>query len=359
MANRTANNPEDAVFTPCYHFSNISFGRERSPSPLIINCVLNACFSVVAIWGNVLVLHSVSKASSLHRPSKILLFSLAMSDLCVGLLVEPVYIIFLTSKIKSLPQTFCQSGIVLYLTSSTLNAVSMLTVVAISLDRYVAFHFHTNYRNIVTVKRVATLIVGIWLYSVFWGTSMLWSMKLYYLFALVNIAICIPVATIAYLRIYRGLRHREKEMDASCSQVTYQGRARTLSDVGRYRRSVTSSLWLYCVLLVCYLPYLCSSAVATATGLTPLMVPIIEFTSTLVFLNSSLNPFVYCWRIREIRAIMKETLELLQFWKPKNSRETWNPRKVDERQRKYIQDTLQVSGDAVSVLSCKTITTEI
>ena len=32
------------------------------------------------------------------------------------------------------------------------------------------------------------------------------------------------------------------------------------------------------------------------------------FTVTLVLLNSSLNPFLYCWKIREVRQAVRDTL---------------------------------------------------
>lgn len=33
-----------------------------------------------------------------------------------------------------------------------------------------------------------------------------------------------------------------------------------------------------------------------------------DYTTTVVFINSCLNPFVYCWRIKEIRHAVKNTL---------------------------------------------------
>ena len=40
-----------------------------------------------------------------------------------------------------------------------------------------------------------------------------------------------------------------------------------------------------------------------------------QFTSTLVYINSSLNPFIYCWKIREVKLAVKETLRrLVRRW---------------------------------------------
>ena len=39
-----------------------------------------------------------------------------------------------------------------------------------------------------------------------------------------------------------------------------------------------------------------------------------NFAATIVYLNSSLNPFLYCWKIREVRQAVKETLRQLFCW---------------------------------------------
>ena len=51
--------------------------------------VLNSFLSITAFLGNALVLIALHKVSSLHPPSKLLLRSLAATDLCVGLISEP------------------------------------------------------------------------------------------------------------------------------------------------------------------------------------------------------------------------------------------------------------------------------
>jgi len=52
--------------------------------------VLNSVLSVTAFLGNALILNALRKDPSLHPPSKLLLRSLATTDLCVGLIAEPL-----------------------------------------------------------------------------------------------------------------------------------------------------------------------------------------------------------------------------------------------------------------------------
>jgi len=55
---------------------------------------INSFLSVTAFLGNALIVIALHKECSLHPPSKLLLRSLATTDLCVGLFSEPLFIIY-------------------------------------------------------------------------------------------------------------------------------------------------------------------------------------------------------------------------------------------------------------------------
>jgi len=59
-------------------------------SQLTFISVLNCFLSITAFLGNALILIALQKESFLHPPSKLLLRSLAATDLCVGLISEPL-----------------------------------------------------------------------------------------------------------------------------------------------------------------------------------------------------------------------------------------------------------------------------
>ena len=68
---------------------------------LISIAVLNIFLSITtAGLGNALILAALHKESSLHPPSKLLFQSLAVTDLCVGLIAEPLEVALLTSTIN-------------------------------------------------------------------------------------------------------------------------------------------------------------------------------------------------------------------------------------------------------------------
>ena len=72
---------------------------------LIANCVFNAFFSFTAITLNIVTIIALRKPLTIPRAVKILLLSLAVSDLGVGLLVQPLYITRLVMMIKENAQT--------------------------------------------------------------------------------------------------------------------------------------------------------------------------------------------------------------------------------------------------------------
>ena len=71
---------------------------------VIINCVFNSLLMLISIVGNALVLAAILKTPSLRSPSTVFLCSLAVSDLLVGFVVQPVYIA--SELVTSIPSLF-------------------------------------------------------------------------------------------------------------------------------------------------------------------------------------------------------------------------------------------------------------
>ena len=78
--------------------------------------------------------------------------------------------------------------------------------------------------------------------------------------------------------------------------------------IARYRKAVYSAMWVQVTLVVCYLPFAVVVALTPQRGM-PLSIYLArQYTGTVVYLNSSLNPLLYCWRIREVRRVVKDTI---------------------------------------------------
>ena len=104
---------------------------------------------------NILTIHALRKTSSLPKPLKILLLSLAVSDLGVGLLAQPLHIAKMVNPANS-------TSALVYTAKAVFIYSSFFSVVAISVDRFLAIHLHLRYQELVTHKRIVAVVISIW-----------------------------------------------------------------------------------------------------------------------------------------------------------------------------------------------------
>ena len=154
------------------YFSS-GFKADDFYSRIIANWVFDGVLSYTASMLNIVTIHAIRKNSSLPKTFKTLLLSLAVSDVGVGLLIQPFYISLLLQGL--------QQNIVACSTNETFEMMVVLFstawfwgVVTISVDRFLALHFHLRYQELVTHKRVVAVIISIWLYSAFLSSMALW-----------------------------------------------------------------------------------------------------------------------------------------------------------------------------------------
>ena len=273
-------------------------------STYIVNCVFNAFSAYTAIMLNILTIHAMRKTSSLPKPLKTLLLSLAVSDLGVGLLAQPLYIANMVNHQNHthfLHATFNVAQVIF-------TIASFLSVVAISVDRFLAVHLHLRYQELVTYDRVSVAVISIWTLSALYGPMSLFlsSKQLVYAIMLVILGFCFIITGIVNCRIYFTVRHHTNQIQVQ--RLVAQNS--TMERVERNRKSAVSTLYVFLVFLVCYLPNYCASVARTLwnISLDTAWLGLSFYALTLVFLNSSLNPVIYCWKMRHIRHAVIDVL---------------------------------------------------
>ena len=290
---------QDSVCTP--HFN----GTYQK----IIVSTLNALLAITAFLGNVLIVVAFPKVSSLHPPSKILLGCLATTDLCVGLISQPIYFIFLLSTENS---KLCYYSLILsYTTGSIFCGVSLLTLTAISLDRLLALMLGLRYRQVVTLRRIWALVAAFWLSSTVLAIALLFNILAAKYILCISTFSCIITSTFCYTKIYLTLRSHQTQVQSHVHQGQQNGGGIQLN-IPRYRKTVFASLWVQITLVVCYRPYFIV-VILDITGPLGQYVDLAWIVAiSFVILNSSLNPFLYCWKIREVRQAVKNAI--IQLW---------------------------------------------
>ena len=277
----------------------------------MIISAFNIPLSITAFLGNVLIIIALQKPSSLHPSSKLLLSCLAVTDLGVGLIAQPLRVTYLMSTEHS---KFCYYVWVLYNTLGlSLCGVSLLTLTVISIDRLLALMLGLRYRHVVTLRRVWIVVVSLWL------SMIVIVIITYYLFSLSDfivctvLLLCIIISSCSYTKIYFTLRKHQAQLHSHQTQpkeeCSGQSKRSTPLNIVRYRRSVASALWVQMTLVACYLPFGVVTAVSAINGQTTPSIELAwETTIVIVLLNSSLNPLIYCWKINEIRQAGKDTI---------------------------------------------------
>ena len=115
---------------------------------------------------------------------------------------------------------------------------------------------------------------------------------------------CLLISAVCYSKIYLGLHQRlhvNQEHTAQAGEI--------LVNIARYRKTVFTAIWVQLTLIICYLPYSIVIAIITVNGSSTFLHALWGFSAALVYLNSSLNPVLYCWKIRGLRKAVKDTVK--------------------------------------------------
>ena len=264
----------------------------------IINCVLNVPLMLISILGNALVLAAIIRTPSIRSTHMIMLCSLAVSDFLVGLIAQPFYVgQQLTNDTGLVYHVWRQLG-------SSLCVVTLLTITAITVDRFLALHYHMRYATLVTVSRVKYVLIVIWCISFLISVFDVWNQSIYQFTVGSIIAISLLISTFSYIRIYRIVRRHQLHINAQ-QQAVQNFNAGNNLNMAPLKRSAMSTFVFFIALIICYFPMY---VLLTLHGLSYIFWQReSEFATTLVLSNSCINPFLYCWRLRELRAAVVKT----------------------------------------------------
>ena len=154
------------------------------------------------------------------------------------------------------------------------------------------------------------VVFGFWILSIVGSSTIFWNPHILLWYQYIITALCLVTAIFAYTKISYTLRHNQIHVQNLVAQGQPSQAIPTLN-IARYRKAVYSALWVHGTLVVCYLPLSIMNALTPQRGISLSVYLAGQFPVTLAFLNSSLNPLLYCWKIREVRQAVKETLRQL------------------------------------------------
>lgn len=278
---------------------------EDNPLSFVIALsVINTFLSLTASVGNLLILLGLKRCRTIHAPSKALLFSLAMTDLGVGLFSQPLFAAF---KIIGYRQDYykpvCIMAIFDTLFGDALAAVSLLLVSVISIDRYMAYRLRGKYRSLVTLKKTILAVICCWLIACAWVGLGVWEKNSARVFQTVVVSLCLIVPIASYVNIYVGLRF--------CSSHIRVRSVLNAIHMPHYKKSAITMAYVCGFLLLCYLPHFVLEAISGFFNDEQTYLRVKNCTKTIAYFSSSINPLIYCWRIQEIFDFASSSLSRL------------------------------------------------
>ena len=271
----------------------------------IATTVVGFFSSIVATVGNAVVLVVLKKSERLQTPSNILIASLCVSDFITGLVVTPL------SGYRRLHEAFhghpCLFRLICAYSAFLCLSTSIVTVGEISIDRYVAITMPFKYQRMATNTRY-TIIVGVsWtllgVLSLLPFIHVITAIVFFrILFALMGTTIFVFLCT--YARIHRiVLSHRQKLSSVRQSSITVnETRINQRATIMRESKKANTIAILTIFALLSYVPLAVMFILRGTMGDTIELVSIADpWADLFLQVNSSINPFIYCFRTKEIR----------------------------------------------------------
>ena len=114
-----------------------------------------------------------------------------------------------------------------------------------------------------------------------------------------------------YIRIYLTVRRHKNQIHSM--QIRDETQSEELKSFIVLIKSTVGIFYVYLVFLICYLPFLICMAVIPIYGSSIVLKKLFLFSLTLMYLNSSLNPVVYCWKMKHIRHAIIEILRKMSW----------------------------------------------
>ena len=282
--------------------------RRLMPTGIVIFLSgLDICLSIAASLGNTLIIIALQTVSSIHPPTKLLFQNQAVTDLSVGLIVQPLHAsitIIMGSTARLDPNTENYVVTAYQVVNYIAGGASLLSPAAISIDRLLALRLGVRYRHIVTLKRARVVVCCIWLTGLK-GALLYFTLgeRITLCMVVVVLIVCCGTANFCYTRIFYRLRRHEARVHDLQGQSNGTG---IQLNIKKYKNTVSSMAWVQLVLVLTLVPFIIVVVIIQITGENKDSLLLITATVTVLYSNSSLNPFLYCWKISEVRKAVKD-----------------------------------------------------
>ena len=280
--------------------------REFSFFLTVIGAVLTTVLPVLSIGGSSLLLIVITKYRQLrHVPSNLLLASLAVADLLIGALVQPLHGLACVCVLMGTKCSSTSYSDVHQYVASLLTHSSCLNIALITIDRYICIVESLRYPAIMTKARAIQTIIISWAISVVLPVTRLipsYPSILITFSHIILISAVLSVIIFCYIKISSISRRHKRDI---CCQL----QAVTKGPVNQDFKSVKTVFLVVGAVILSYVPLLAVQVCLAFNVLKDQVEIIHPFAVTFCLLNSSVNPLIIFLRSRKIRRFLNRLVK--------------------------------------------------
>jgi len=271
---------------------------------------VNVLFSLIGIFGNTLVIVVVARNRHLHTVTNMFITSLAVADLLVCLVAQPMYAAFLYGFSPNPAYS---------VTRRTFSFVSVLAsisnLVAVTVDRYIAIVSPMTYHLRATFKSATILVCVIWLVSLALGIPSGIEPSVRRITVCYTLALIIIIVPI-YVRIYTIARRQARVIARQVDH--FEKDLRTKSERENIAAKTIGNV--LAVFIICWLPVIVTPLIFRYSMNTRNVRRALKWAQTLALCSSAINPAIYSLKMqifrKELRKIYRVVLRR-RYWEEK------------------------------------------
>ena len=276
----------------------------------IILGTMNTVSGLTTAVGNLLIIIVILYYKSLRRPSNFLIVCLAIPDLAVGTVLQPVVSAQLFDASIG---NDCNVAYAVTYIGAMLCGTSSWVLALISYDRYLHLVKLQNYNLHMTKTKMCSMVALCWVFPMCIGLFIFSDVTLdvYYTLLVLSVNGNVLVIVLCYRQSYKFMKQKSKSFTGR-SEITPSKRQETEKINHHWKLAKTFAMIIACY-LICWTPmvlfvfYLIVNRIAGLTfgSFAPYVYTVYYLTLLMGYTNSSMNPMIYFWRNRELRAGMK------------------------------------------------------
>ncbi|CAH1796121.1 unnamed protein product [Owenia fusiformis] len=301
--------------TDMYNTSETSTNVYEIPTSYYIYTVVSVIILLLICVGNGLTIFIILKYTELQRDTSFLMMSLAVADLIVGLVTSfSIADYYVWGNFPT-----CLARYVLF---TLCSQASVITLVCIAIDRFVAVSYPLHYTTTITRMRLCIMITVTWSISVLTSIILVWWHKplqelecyfykivpMYFLSGVAGGFFIVATATIVGLYAAIFAQAQKQANKIRMLEVTMNPGGKPVDNRANIKSAKVLGI-IVGIYLFCWAPLFivgfCNTPLPNQTETVGVLFTV---SGLLASLNSVVNPFIYGWKNKQFRKAYKKVL---------------------------------------------------